>query len=98
MSFDVLLKSGWLIRTFILVENSSYYYSHLIIYPDKKNEFRVGPFSINLLSCLGLYPSGWVFLDYEDVQKSADMISSLCGYFIEESNQLLDGLNFISSP
>lgn len=86
--FDVVLDNGWLIKTFVEVDDSSYYYSHQIYW----YKTRVGPPTINLSTWFGLYPGGWVFVDDDDVERSADMIVGLCEYFIKISATLVDGL------
>ncbi|HBW30815.1 MAG TPA: hypothetical protein DEF48_12150, partial [Nostoc sp. UBA8866] len=46
-------------------------------------EIRVGSYTINLSTWLGLYPSGWLFMSNEDVDRTANTIAALCMYFIE---------------
>ncbi|AFY42730.1 hypothetical protein [Nostoc sp. PCC 7107] len=83
--FDQQISKNWKISTFVIIDNnSSYYYSHIITKLNEDNtETRIGPFTINLSTWLGLYPSGWVFENEQDVYKSANTIALLCKYFID---------------
>jgi hypothetical protein len=83
--FETQISDTWKVSTFIDFENGyGYYYSHSIFKLDERNtEIRVGSYTINLSAWLGLYPCGWLFMNNEDVEKSANTIAGLCKYFIE---------------
>jgi hypothetical protein len=83
--FDTQISNNWKISTFIIIENGYCYdYSHTIRRLNENNiETRIGTFTINLSTWLGLYPAGWVFTSDEDIYKSANEIAVLCKYFID---------------